>query len=66
MLSVEFLKLIVIAALISFPITWFAMYKWLQGFAYRITSQSWVFVVAGLIALLVACITISFQTIKAA
>ncbi len=66
MLSVEFLKLIVIAALISFPITWFAMYKWLQGFAYRITLQWWVFVVAGLIALLVAGITISFQSIKAA
>ncbi|MDB5023974.1 MAG: macB 8 [Mucilaginibacter sp.] len=66
MLSVEFLKLIVIAALISFPITWFAMYKWLQDFAYRITIQWWVFVAAGLIALLVAGITISFQSIKAA
>jgi putative ABC transport system permease protein len=66
MLSVEFLKLIVIAALISFPITWFAMHKWLQDFAYRITIQWWVFVAAGFIALLIAAITISFQSVKAA
>jgi putative ABC transport system permease protein len=66
MLSKEFLKLIVIAALISFPLTWFAMYKWLQDFAYRITIQWWVFILAGCIALLVAAITISFQSVKAA
>ena len=66
MLSVEFLKLIVIAALISFPLTWFAMYKWLQDFAYRINIQWWVFILAGAIALLIAAITISFQSIRAA
>ena len=66
MLSVEFLKLIIIAALISFPITWYAMDKWLQDFAYRIDIQWWVFLLAGLIALLVAGVTISFQAIKAA
>jgi putative ABC transport system permease protein len=66
MLSKEFLKLIVIAALISFPLTWYAMNKWLQDFAYRIAIQWWVFIVAGVIALLVAAITISFQSIKAA
>jgi len=66
MVSKEFLKLIVIASLIAFPITWYAMYKWLQDFAYRITIQWWVFIVAGCIALLVAVITISFQAIKAA
>ena len=66
MLSAEFLKLIVIASLISFPITWYAMNKWLQDFAYRINIQWWVFVLAGCIALLVAAITISFQSIKAA
>jgi putative ABC transport system permease protein len=66
MLSKEFLKLIVIASLIAFPITWYAMYKWLQDFAYRIDIQWWVFVLAGCIALLVAAITISFQSIKAA
>ncbi len=66
MLSKEFLQLILIAALISYPVTWFAMDKWLQDFAYRINIQWWVFVLAGVIALLVAAITISFQSIKAA
>jgi putative ABC transport system permease protein len=66
MLSKEFLKLIVIASLISFPITWYAMSKWLQDFAYRVNIQWWVFILAGGIALLVAAITISFQSIKAA
>jgi putative ABC transport system permease protein len=66
MLSKEFLKLIVIASLISFPITWYAMNKWLQDFAYRISIQWWVFLLAGFIAVLVAAITISFQSVKAA
>jgi putative ABC transport system permease protein len=66
MLSREFLKLIVIASVISFPVTWFAMHKWLQDFAYRINIQWWVFLAAGVIALLVAGITISFQSVKAA
>jgi putative ABC transport system permease protein len=66
MLSIEFLKLVLIAIIISFPITWFAMYKWLQDFAYRIDIQWWVFLVAGGIALLIAFMTISFQSIKAA
>ena len=66
MVSAEFLKLVLIAIIISFPITWFAMHKWLQDFAYRINIQWWVFVLAGFIALLIALITISFQSIKAA
>jgi putative ABC transport system permease protein len=66
MLSMEFLRLIIVASLISFPLTWYAMYKWLQDFAYRINIQWWVFLLAGAIALLVAAITISFQSIKAA
>jgi putative ABC transport system permease protein len=66
MLSREFLRLIVIASIISFPVTWFAMNKWLQDFAYRISIQWWVFLLAGGIALLVAGITISFQSVKAA
>jgi putative ABC transport system permease protein len=66
MLSKEFIKLIVIASLISFPITWYAMNKWLQDFAYRISIQWWVFLLAGCIAVLVAAITISFQSVKAA
>lgn len=66
MLSKEFLKLIVIASVIAFPVTWFAMNKWLQDFAYRISIQWWVFPLAGAIALLVAALTISFQSVKAA
>jgi putative ABC transport system permease protein len=66
MLSKEFLQLILIAALISMPLTWYAMNKWLQDFAYRTTIHWWVFALAGVIALLVAAITISFQSIKAA
>jgi len=66
MLSKEFLQLILIAALIAFPLTWYAMNKWLQDFAYRTVIHWWVFVLAGVIALLVAAVTISFQSIKAA
>lgn len=66
MLSTKFLKLVLIAILISFPLTWFAMNKWLQDFAYRITVQWWIFVIAGIIALLIALLTISFQAVKAA
>ncbi|AYL99331.1 FtsX-like permease family protein [Mucilaginibacter celer] len=65
MLSKEFLKLIVIASVFSFPLTWFLMNKWLQDFAYRISIQWWVFLLAGVIALVVAAITISFQSVKA-
>ena len=66
MLSKEFLQLILIAAFIAFPLTWYAMDKWLQDFSYRTTIHWWVFALAGAIALLVAAMTISFQSIKAA
>ncbi len=66
MLSIEFLKLVLTAIFISFPVTWFAMHHWLQDFAYRIDIQWWVFAIAGGIALAIAFITISFQSIKAA
>jgi putative ABC transport system permease protein len=66
MLSRDFLKLVLIASFIAFPIAWWAMNKWLQSFAYRIHISWWVFVVAGLIALMIALITVSFQSIKAA
>jgi putative ABC transport system permease protein len=66
MLSKEFLKLVTIAILISFPVTWYAMHKWLQDFALRIDISWWVFVLAGALALLVAFITVSFQSVKAA
>jgi putative ABC transport system permease protein len=66
LLSQEFLKLIMIAALISFPIAWYGMNKWLQDFAYRVTIQGWVFLMAGGISLMAAFFTISYHSIKAA
>ncbi|HEX8278011.1 MAG TPA: FtsX-like permease family protein, partial [Segetibacter sp.] len=66
MLSKDFLKLVMIAAIITFPVAWWAMNKWLQDFAYRINISWWIFLVAGLVAVVIALITISFQAIKAA
>ena len=66
MLSKDFLTLVVIAAVIAFPVAWLAMHRWLNDFAYRVNIGWWVFVMAGVIALLIALLTISFQSIKAA
>ncbi len=66
MLSADFIKLVIISIVIASPLAWFAMQKWLQGFAYRQDIQWWVFAVAGLGAILIAFITISFQSIRAA
>ncbi len=66
MLSKEFLKLVLIASLIAFPVAWWAMNGWLQSFAYRIDISWWVFAFAALAALLIALLTVSFQAIKAA
>ena len=66
LLSKEFLFLIIIAAMIAFPLGWWAMNKWLQDFAYRVHIEWWVFPLAGIVALLIALLTVSFQAIKAA
>jgi putative ABC transport system permease protein len=66
LLSKDFLKLIMIAAVLAFPVAWYAMHYWLQDFAYRINIQWWVFILAGVLAALIALITVSFQAIKAA
>jgi putative ABC transport system permease protein len=66
MLSKTFLKPVFIASVLAFPVGWWAMNKWLQDFAYRVNISWWVFVLAAVIALLIALITISFQAIKAA
>jgi putative ABC transport system permease protein len=66
LLSKNFLKLVVLANIIAWPIAWFVMYKWLQDFAYRINIQWWIFVLAGIISILIAFFTVSFQSIKAA
>jgi putative ABC transport system permease protein len=66
MLSRDFLKLIFIAIVLAFPISWMAMNQWLNGFAYRIHMGVFVFITAGLTILLITLLTISFQAIKAA
>ena len=66
LLAKEFLRLVAISLLIAFPVAWFAMHKWLQGFVYKTSIGGWVFLATGTIALLVAFITVSYQTIRAA
>jgi putative ABC transport system permease protein len=66
MLSKDFLKLVIVAAVIAFPLAWWVMHNWLQDFAYRTGMSWWVFIMAGAVAALIAIVTVSFQTIKAA
>ncbi|MDB5146131.1 MAG: transporter permease, partial [Mucilaginibacter sp.] len=66
LLSLDFLKLILISRIIAMPVGWYFMNQWLKDFAYRIDIQWWVFVLAGILAIIVAVATISFQAIKAA
>ena len=66
MLSTDFVKLVMLAFMIATPIAWWFMNQWLQDFAFRIDLNWLIFVVTGLVALVVALITLSFQAIKAA
>ena len=66
MLNKEFIKLVLISSVIAIPLAWWAMNEWLEDFAYRVEIGWWVFVVAGIIALLIAVLTVSSQAIKAA
>ncbi len=66
LLSKDFVKLVLTAILIASPIAWWAMNKWLENFAYRIDIEWWMFAVAGLAAVGISLLTVSFQTIKAA
>jgi putative ABC transport system permease protein len=66
MLSKEFLLLVIVAAFIAFPIAWFGMNYWLKDYAYREAIGWWIFAVAGVLAFLIAIITVSFQAVKAA
>ena len=65
LLSKDFLKLVVIALVIAIPISWWAMYQWLKDFPYRVSIQWWVFVFAGALSLLIALLTVSYQSIRA-
>lgn len=66
LLSKEFLLLVFIAMIIASPIAWFAMNSWLQDYVYRIQISWWMFLIAGIVALFIALITVSFQAIKVA
>jgi putative ABC transport system permease protein len=66
MLSKDFMKYVLIAALIALPVSWFCIHKWLEDYAYRINITWWIFLIAVLVAMLIALVTISFQAIKAA
>lgn len=66
LLSKDFLKLVVLAILLASPLAWWAMDRWLQDFAYRIAMPWWAFGLAGIMAVLIALLTVSFQSVKAA
>ncbi len=66
MLTQDFTKWVLLANLVALPITYFVMNKWLQNFAYRIKVEWWTFLLAGLIALVIALLTVSYQAIRAA
>ena len=66
LLSKDFLRPVVIASIIAFPLAWWAMHKWLEDFAYRINMAWWVFAMAGILSVLIALVTVSYQAIRAA
>jgi putative ABC transport system permease protein len=66
LLSKDFLKLVFIAFIIATPVAWWAMHKWLQDFAYRVDLAWWMFLLAGLGAIFIALVTVSFQAVKTA
>jgi putative ABC transport system permease protein len=66
LLSRDFIKLVLISILIATPLAWWTMHKWLEGFAYRQNIQWWVILSAAFGAILIAFVTVSFQSIKAA
>ncbi len=66
LLSKDFLKLVLIAIVVASPVAWYVMNRWLQDFAYHIQIEWWIFAVAGLLAVSIALLTVSFQSIRAA
>jgi putative ABC transport system permease protein len=66
LLSKDFLKLVLLASVVASPVAYYFMQKWLQDFAYRIEISWWIFVLAGVFAALIALLTVSYQSIKAA
>jgi ABC-type antimicrobial peptide transport system permease subunit len=66
LLSTDIVQLIVLASLIAAPLAWIGMGSWLRGYAYRVSLDWWTFLIAGVLALLIALLTISYQAFKAA
>ncbi|MGN6398480.1 MAG: ABC transporter permease [Mucilaginibacter sp.] len=66
LLAADLVQLVIVAALVATPLAWLAAKKWLQGFEYRINIQWWIFVIAGLTAMILALATISIRSVKAA
>jgi len=66
LIAKDFLKLTLVAVIIATPLAWYFMQKWLQDFAYHIQMQWWVFIIAGALSVLIAFITVSVQSVKAA
>ena len=66
LISKDFIKLILIAAVMAFPMAWWVMHGWLKDFAYRVNIGAWVFILAGTAAILISIFTISYQAVKAA
>ena len=65
MLSLDFIKLVLIATLIAFPVAWYFLKNWLEKYAYRIEIQWWYFALAAIVAVVIALLTVSSQAIKA-
>ena len=66
LLSGQFTRWVVVANLIAWPVAWYAMNAWLENFAYRIQIEWWIYLIAGIIALIIALMTVGLQVIKAA
>jgi putative ABC transport system permease protein len=66
LLSLDFIKLVFVSIIIATPVAWYGMNKWLQDYTYRINISWVIFFIAGLLAIAIALITVSFQSIKAA
>ena len=66
LIASDFLKLVLIANVIAWPLAYYAMQEWLQNFAYRINIGLWIFVLSGILALVIALLTVSSQAIRAA
>jgi putative ABC transport system permease protein len=66
MLSRDFLKLVIVANVIAWPLAWYGMRQWLQDFAYRTDLSWWIFALAAILALVIALLTVSFHAVRAA